>query len=233
MDEPAQLLQYLPQVFREDPGTRAFLQAFERILLGGQKDVTSVLAENPRGLERTLDDLARYFTAGDDETNGAPNDFLPWLSQWLALSLRTDITQDAGKDRAIRRKFIASMAQLYRYRGTRQSMQQLLEIFTSKDVTIEDQVDGTPYFFKILLNLEELKTSDSKAAFERAKELAHSVIRLEKPAHTRYLLIPAVETMRIGQRQAPPPPPANVALPTRYSIRVGINTRLGVTPTKR
>lgn len=84
-------------------------------------------------------------------------------------------------------------------------MKELLEIFTSRDVTIDDQVDGEPHYFKVMLNLEAIKTSDSREAFERAKELAHSVIRLEKPAHTRYLLIPAVTTMRVGQQRKPPP----------------------------
>lgn len=225
-----QLLQYLPEVFQQDAATRDFLRAFARILLGGEKDLNNLLQENPRGLEEILDDLPRYLRPGTDQTDGTPDEFLPWLSQWVALSLRTDITRDPVRDRAIRRAFIARMAQLYRYRGTKKSMKELLEIFTSRDVSIDDQIDGQPHFFKILLNLETIKTSESKEAFERAKELAHSVIRLEKPAHTRYLLIPAVITMRIGQRQAPPPPPGSVTLPTTYFIRVGINTRLGATP---
>jgi phage tail-like protein len=181
-------------------------------------------------LEQILDDLPRYFTPGQHEANGAPDDFLPWLSQWMALSLRTDITHDPVRDNALRRAFIARMAKLYRYRGTKKSMKELLEIFTSRDVTIDDQKDGKPHYFEVHLNLETLKTSDSREAFERAKELAHSVIRLEKPAHTYYLLIPAVTTIRIGQRKEPPPPPRNVALPTKYFIRVGKNSRLGATP---
>lgn len=225
-----QLFEYLPEVLRVDPGTRDFLQAFDKILLGRPDSVTDKQGENLRGLEQILDDLPRYFTPGQHEGNGAPDEFLPWLSQWVALSLRTDITQDPAKDNAIRRAFIARMAQLYRYRGTKKSMKELLEIFTSRDVAVDDQMDGEPHYFKVLLNLDALKTSDSLEAFERAKELAHSVIRLEKPAHTRYVLIPAVTTIRIGQIKKPPPPPANVTLPTPYFIRVGKNTRLGATP---
>lgn len=225
-----QLLQYLPEAFREDPAMGLFLTAFEKILLGNGDNAGSALGNDPRGIEQIIADLARYFTPGNDAADGAPDDFLPWLSQWLALSLRTDVTQVAASDNAIRRKFIARMTQLYRYRGTKQSMAELLTIFTSRDVTIRDQIDGKPHYFEVLLNLETIKTGDSQAAFDRAKELAHSVIRLEKPAHTRYLLIPAVTTMRIGQRQAPPPAPANVTLPTPYFIKVGVNTRLGATP---
>lgn len=223
-----QLLQYLPAVLQEDAATRDFLKAFARILLGGDDDVTAILGSNPLGLEQIIDGFAGNLTLGDDASNGAPDQFLPWLSQWVALSVRTDISQNAAKDNAIRRKFIGRMTQLYRYRGTKKSMAELLAIFTSRDVAIKDQIDGKPHYFEVVLNLEAIKASDSKEDYDRAKELAHSVIRLEKPAHTRYLLIPAVTTIRIGQRQAPPP--ANTHLPTDYFIKVGVNTRLGATP---
>jgi len=216
----ADLLQLLPAVFREDPGTTALIKAFEKILVGRPDGPPQPL----RGLEEILDDLPRYLTPGTDGTDGAPDEFLPWLSQWLALSLRTDITLDVQKDNALRRIFIGNIARLYRYRGTKRTLKELLEIFTGKDVSIDDQIDDQPFFFRVTLNLEALKTSGSKAAFERAKELAHSVIRLEKPAYTRYRLIPAVTTMRIGRGR--PPDPER----TPYNIQVGVNTRLGSIP---
>lgn len=232
-----QLLQYLPEVFQEDHATRDFLLAFEKILLSridvgetADKINTDELLNNLQGLEQILDDLARYFTPGTNSENGAPDEFLPWLSQWVALSLRWDITSDQGTNNARRREFIAEMAQLYRYRGTKKSMQKLLAIFSQadeKDVHIDDEVEDKPYFFRILLPLEEFKDSDHKKEFERRMELAHSVIRLEKPAHTYYQLIPNVITFRIGQRREPPPAPSGVTPPTTYKVIVGKNTRLG------
>jgi phage tail-like protein len=218
-----------PTGFLVDPATADLLKAFEKVLLGRPDGV----AEPALGLEQIVDGLARYFTPGTSAADGTPDEFLPWLSQWVALSLRTDIFQADGTigqaqaealNLGKRRRFIGRMAYLYRIRGTRQSMQELLEIFTGAAVTIDDQVDGEPHFFKVLLNLEALKGSGSRAAFERAKELAHSVIRLEKPAHTRYLLVPLVVTMRIG-RGWPAAPDR-----TAYYIRVGDNTRLGYKP---
>ena len=224
----------LPEFLREDPATRELLRAFERLLLGGPDDLEGVLGRNPPGLESTLDNLPRYFSAGTGPGDGTPDEFLPWLSQWVAMSLRTDVSFGAGKDLAkdntLRRSFIARMAQIYRYRGTRRSMKELLEVFTSRPVTVDDQIDGEPHYFRILLNLDKIKTGSDIAEFEHVKELAHSVIRLEKPAHTRYLLVPIVETMRIGQRRRPPAPPRGTVLPTAYFIRVGINTRLGFNP---
>ena len=216
----ADLLQLLPAVLRDDPGTAALLAGFEKVLLGRPDGPP----DPPRGLEQILDDLPRYVTPGTGSADGTPDEFLPWLSQWVALSLRTDVTLDAARDNALRRAFIGSMVRLYRYRGTKRSMKELLEIFTGKDVVIDDQVEGEPFFFRVSLNLDAIKTSNNIAAFERVKELAHAVIRLEKPAHTRYRLIPALRTMQIG-RGWPPDPAA-----TPYNIQVGKNTRLGSIP---
>ncbi|HNG37304.1 MAG TPA: phage tail protein [Nitrosomonas sp.] len=238
-----QLLQYLPEIFQQDT-TRDFLLAFEKILLGRQDDEATIKEidkdpqlANQQGLEQILDHLARYFVPGTNPSDSTtPDEFLPWLSQWVALSLRWDITRDANTNNDIRRRFIAEMVQLYRYRGTKKSMQKLLAIFSQadeKDVHIDDEIDDKPYFFKILLPLEELKDSDHEKEFERRMELAHSVIRLEKPAHTYYQLIPNIITFRIGQRQEPPPTPSGVQLPTAYKVIVGKNTRLGFARRKK
>ena len=241
------LLQDLPEVLREDPATQELLRAFERLMLGGDDDLLElkVLDTNPTGLESRLDELPRYFTPGTTEVDGTPDEFLPWLSQWVALSLRTDITFGADKsvtrENELRRNFIADLARIYRFRGTKQSMQELLGVFTARrelkngrlvvtprEVVINDQVDGQPYYFVIQVDLEEIKGGDSIAAFNHVKALADSVIRLEKPAHTRHLLIPAVTTMRIGQRAEPPRAPPGAHLPTKDHIRVGGKTPLGV-----
>ncbi len=231
-----QLLQYLPEVYRQDPpATRDFLLAFEKILLGRTDDATTQasieedeLLRNLRGLEQILTDLARYFTPGTNQTDGAPDEFLPWLSQWVALSLRWDITLDDAENNAIRRSFIAHMAQLYRQRGTKEGMRQLLVIFSqSENVTINDEFDEMPYFFQVLLSLEAVKDSDDKKEFERRLELAHSVIRLEKPAHTYYQLIPEITTFRIGPYNSCPKKNPEDPDIKNCPIIVGKNTRLG------
>jgi len=225
------------------------LKAFERLLMDGADDLSNVLEPhaNPRGLEDLLDDLPRYFTPGSSELDGTPDAFLPWLSQWVALSLRTDITYGENKNPArenqLRRNFIAELADIYRHRGTRLSMQRLLGVFTARreikdgklvvtprEVLINDQLDGQPHYFVIQLNLEDVKGGSSTEDFKRVSELARSVIDLERPAHTRYLLQPIFVTMRIGQRAEPPKSPPGGQLPTNDFVRVGDTTRLGVVP---
>jgi phage tail-like protein len=215
-----ELLRYLPQAMREDSGTEDFLRAFGAILFGTNKPGDDL------GLEQVLDDLPRYFTPGTGEEDGCPDDFLPWLGQWLALSLRTDIywedSNAPAQNNKVRRGLIAAMAEIYRWRGTKQSMLDLLRLFTRTDATIDDQIDGKPHFFRVWLNLESLKTSSTQAAYDHAMELARSVIDKEKPAHTYYELIPEIITMRIG--------PGVDEQGNPYFIKVGENSRIGVKP---
>lgn len=248
--------------FRVDPAMADFLQAFESVLLRRLLPPEDEPTEPKRGLEEIVDDLARYFTSGTNGGNGAPDDFLPWLSQWVALSLRADIFQagarltrdladkfngfaggndflpnvplnqsDANKLNLLkRREFIGQMIYFYRKRGTKANMKQLLEIFTCADATIIDQVDGKPHFFIVELSLEALKGSGDRASFFRAQELAHSVIQLEKPAHTYYQLVPQVITMRIGRSWRTPDGRRDYYIRLRDARQEG-NSLLGYVPT--
>jgi phage tail-like protein len=206
-----QFLPYLPEALRGDPATQDLLKAFEVIMLGRSD------SPGTPGLEQLLDGLPRYFTPAQ---GGVPDDFLPWLSQWVALSLRTDIYTDAARNNALRRQLITDIAQRYRWRGTKQSLAQLLKTFTGWPAKIDDQFDQEPHFFQVRICLEDVKTSHDKAEYDRVLELAHSVVQLVKPAHTRYLLVPTVVTMRIGRGWPAP------RKRTPYNIQVGVNTRL-------
>ncbi|NES22056.1 MAG: hypothetical protein F6K41_24815 [Symploca sp. SIO3E6] len=106
---PSKLLDYLPEIYQSDPFVGQFLLPFEEILFGS--------------LEAPIADIHTYFDAQQ-----TPPDFLPWLSSWVALSLRADL------DIAKQREFIANTVERYRYRGTKANLQALLELFlTQKD----------------------------------------------------------------------------------------------------
>jgi phage tail-like protein len=124
----SQLLQYLPAIYtealEESPFLDAYLQAFEQVLLG-RPDATHLPAE---GLEQTIAGLDRFV-----DPARAPEEFLPWLAGWVALSLRADLSPKQ------QREFIANMVQLYRRRGTKASLQRLLQIFTTLTPTITEE----------------------------------------------------------------------------------------------
>jgi phage tail-like protein len=124
----SQLLQYLPAIYTESlqdpPFLDAYLQAFEQVLLS-RPDATHPPAE---GLEQTIAGLERFV-----DLDRAPDAFLPWLAGWVALSLHADLSPKQ------QREFIANMVQLYRMRGTKASLQKLLQIFTTLTPTITEE----------------------------------------------------------------------------------------------
>jgi len=204
------LAQYLPAIYQDDPFLGRFLKAFEEVLL-----VSGRAPESPaRGLEETIATLAEFF-----DPKQTPEEFLPWLAGWTAVSLRADL------DILRQRDFIAKIAQLYRRRGTKANLVALLEIFVpgvSRVVEAEGAgfqlgVNSTigqdvylggapPHFFRVIISLPNL----SSQLLQRQMEIAKAVIELEKPAHTTYKMEFEFPSMQIGK-----------------SSTVGVDTLLG------
>jgi phage tail-like protein len=220
--EEVRLSCYLPYEFskKNEDGTETdalrFLNAFEKILFGKTSGNSVNVPELDMidGLEEIIAKQSKLFYP--ESNKDYRNDFLPWLSQWVALTLRSDFSEEKKKD------FIAKIVPLYKRRGTRDNMKQLLEMFTGKEVGISD-MEEEPYYFKVYLNLNSVKESDSAADFDRAIQQANSVIELAKPAHTRYQLIPQLDTFRIGPYNNCP----KVKGKNDCKIILGKNTRLG------
>jgi phage tail-like protein len=205
-ESASSLLQYLPAIYQEDPFLGRFLLAFEKILLGRRDGVAPPATDKPypgEGLEACIAGLAHYF-----DPFQTPEAFLPWLASWTAFSLRADI--DVMKQR----QFIARIAQLYRFRGTKQNLQDLLSIFTvSVPTVIEQEVTGIqvgvvstvgkdmvvggeqPHFFHVKISLPRA----APEVQSRQMSIARALIDLEKPAHTFYELEPVFPSMQIGR----------------------------------
>jgi phage tail-like protein len=148
------LLQYLPAIYREEPFLGDFLLAFEKLLFGrydqvpqtgfppfGEAEAQALVRDHtvdrdlsgaPLALERTIAGIATYF-----DPSRTPEDFLPWLASWTAFTLRADLSPDKQRD------FIAKIISLYRRRGTKQNLVDLLKIFTIGTPTVEDIASGT------------------------------------------------------------------------------------------
>jgi phage tail-like protein len=176
LDRPASsYLDHLPAIFRQDPFVGRFLLAFETVLTGPG------MAGRP-GLEETIGRLPEHV---DPRTT--PEEFLPWLAGWVALSLRADW------DTPTKREFIREVVSLYRLRGTQAGLQRMLEIYTGEPVTIDDSFTDPPHFFQVKLTLSE----PDRDRLRRKQQIARAIVDQEKPAHTFYGLRVGVPGMRL------------------------------------
>lgn len=216
VDKTAQtssLMEYLPGIYREDPTLGRFLLAFEEILLAHRDTHADPTNQKElQGLEEIIAGISNLF-----DPNKVPEEFLPWLAGWVAFTLWADVDVEKQRD------FIANMTKLYRWRGTKNNLRQLLDIFTGGKTSFPDLSDNEePHYFKVSLDLSELVSVDAteeerQAKLKRQIEIAYALIHLEKPAHTRYTLQLIFPSFRIGSQ----------AKGTKFHTRVGKNTRLG------
>ncbi len=210
------LIEYLPAIYQEaDPShpqmfLGQFLLAFERVLLGqhgetadAQRVVGDKSADTAiEGLGEKIATLHRVFDPGE-----TPEEFLPWLASWAALSFRAELSVPR------RRRLLANIIPLYRIRGTRRYLEKLLELCVDAIVSVTDveipglQLErhstvgfdtylggGPPHFFSVTLVAPRLN-QDQK---DREVTIAHSIIELAKPAHTVYELSVASPRMEVG-----------------------------------
>ena len=191
------LLELLPAIYRQDAFIGQYLKAFEKLLLGIDDGVT-LAGVTPRALEAQIDALAGTFDA-----HQAPEDFLPWLASWLALSLRADLSPAQQRD------FLANTAQRYRHRGTLQNMTELLTLFSGGRPVVTE--DDAPHAFTVTLFLPAVDSGARRDQVDQQLKIAHALIELEKPAHTVYTLNVSYPSMRIDS-----------------TSHVGVDTILGV-----
>ncbi|MBZ0303572.1 MAG: hypothetical protein K8J31_27785 [Anaerolineae bacterium] len=227
-------LRYLPAIYQKtDDGEPSalgkLLLVFEHILTGvgevedkevensaeGNKDT---YRERIFGLEEILDGIRgedgdyavsgiwRYFDPGPLAKNDhrAPDEFLPWLAKWVALTLRQDLEYD------FQREFIAKAIRLYRKRGTRQGLEEMLRILVkleSENIEIDERersftvgksrlgvdtyISVPPHWFLVKLRLGRGDWHKYQAV--------KAIIESEKPAHTQYDLIPTGLAFIVGQ----------------------------------
>jgi phage tail-like protein len=227
-------LQNLPAIFSEDPFLGHFLLAFEQVLTGlpGLADRDPV---PPFGLEEIIAAIATLFDPKASWDDILPEqerqaEFLQWLAGWVALGLRADWNP------AQKRDFLANIVPLYRGRGTKDNLVELLRIYTGlspviteptetdfqigvhstiptkteiqNGVAVDTQIGGSvPHLFHVSVTIPSFDT------LQRQIQIATALIELQKPAHTEYTLKVVHDTMQIGVRST-----------------IGVNTLLGTLP---
>ncbi|MGZ4846238.1 MAG: phage tail protein [Halobacteriota archaeon] len=102
-------LRYLPAIYSDDTSSRQFLERFLPLF-------ESVFVD----IEDVIENLARTF-----DPCGAEGSYLSWLASWLAIAAN-EVWSDWK-----RRELIASAAELYKARGTREGMLHLMELYLS------------------------------------------------------------------------------------------------------
>ena len=212
---PSSYLNYLPALFHDDAFLGQFLLAFEQVLSGG------VLADREQpGLEEYIDQIYTYFRpyvpiTSIDGANAqvTPDEFLPWLASWVALSLRDDW------DDRTKRGFISKIVPLYQKRGTKAGLKEVLELYINVDKSVqESNVEiyefATPaHYFQVTMSLQE------RGDLARTQAIARAILDQEKPAHTFYSLQILFPTMQI----------LNAPVGQEEGLLLGYNTLLGTT----
>ncbi len=192
LSSPSDYLQYLPAALQTDPILGQFLLAFEQILTGlptatPQTKILRPETEDPPGLEALMGQLHTYL----DPTQ-TPAEFLPWLANWVALSLREDWPEP------VKRSFIRRIVPLYQKRGTREGLVDMLKLYLENDENAQEKIsvyefDLPAHYFQVELEL----TSQDLNAYQRKEKIARAIIDQEKPAHTFYALQIKMPTMRL------------------------------------
>jgi phage tail-like protein len=201
-DRRSTYLAHLPRAYGDDPFLGRFLLAFEALLTG--------LPDRP-GLQQAIEGVADLL-----DPAGTGEEFLPWLASWVGLTLRGDW------DAPTRRGFIREIVPLYRLRGTKEGLRQMLTLYTGQPVDIDDDQEPD-HFFTVRLTLSQADPEQVR----RVQQIARAIIDQEKPAHTFYALQVATPTMRLVSiaLQAAEAARLGTAPPLLY---LGRNTLLGV-----
>ena len=143
----------LPVIYHENDFLGRFLKGFEAIW-------------EPR--EQRQDHIERYFDA-----RTAPAAFLPWLASWLDLPIDPDWPE------ARVRNLVAEAMEIFRWRGTRYGLAEIVRASTGLDAEITDSPDA-PFVFRVTIRVPAGGSID--------RPLVDSLIRTHKPAHTGYVL---------------------------------------------
>lgn len=167
-------LRYLPGIYQDDSFTQRFLMIFESVL-------------GP--IDRTIAALPLF-----TEPEMTPEEFLPWLAQWVALTL--DHSWPVDRQRAM----IAHAVEIYRWRGTRRGLKLHIQCYTGHEPIIQEYRSGfvlgkesglawttqllnsppNPLLFVVTAPVRNPRAVNAA--------ILRQIIEEDKPAHTTYRL---------------------------------------------
>ncbi|MBE6613400.1 MAG: hypothetical protein E7632_13025 [Ruminococcaceae bacterium] len=124
----------LPQIYRNSDGEGHFLERYLAIFQTLYEELDAAIA-----------DSARFF-----DPDSADGEFLTWLAEWL------DISEAWLWEEEKLRRFILRAVSLYRRRGTREALEEIVELYTGEKPYIVEEFtlekyEGTDFYEKTLL----------------------------------------------------------------------------------
>jgi phage tail-like protein len=207
-------MRFLPGIYQDsDEDNGDFLKKFLFI----QQHIDHQTAEK-------LENQHRFF-----DPRQTPQQFLPWLASWMALSL-----QEGWKEER-RREILCRAAELFRLRGTAAGLQLALKLFAETDAKVIENEWPYPGFIigqKATITIEsvlaprvpvsqcfvvDLGDDRDKVPREKLRSI-HAVIEAEKPAHAHY----ALRFPKAEEKFEPVP-----FLHMGVTGRIGVDTRIG------
>jgi phage tail P2-like protein len=216
MSDTSSYLRHLPAEFERQAFLGRFLLAFEQILTGLGDPAYPGIEELVDGITDTqgrvlLAGMQRYFDPGprkSDDTSAtevlnrqrAPVEFLPWLAGWLSLTLREDWDEET------RRRFLSGIVPLYRKRGTKAGLREMLRLYLGQNTAIailDDQrpgefaFDPPAHFFQVHVTTTDITPEE----LQIKQRIATAIIDQEKPAHTYYALQFLMPSMRLLSKE--------------------------------
>nr|MBA3532443.1 hypothetical protein [Ardenticatenales bacterium] len=150
-----------------------------------------------------------------------PLDLLPWVASWL------DLILDERWSEERRRHLLESAAHLYRKRGTKQGLEEYLEIYTGqKPQIVEHRANNfmvgkeaklgqaialgkrnMPHTFTVVLHLPPVEGEDATVRAQKEQERRRTIEKIidaEKPAHTAFVLMIENQDTAISRRKSDP-----------------------------
>lgn len=112
-------LRYLPAIYQEDAESKEFLERF-----------LSIFESSLHDSDETISNLSMFF-----DPDSTPDNFVPWLANWLSLDLY-ELLGDRN------RKFILEATKFYKQKGTVSGLSSLVTFLTGKKCCVKEYMNN-------------------------------------------------------------------------------------------